>query len=54
MEALRNEIQDCAAAFKLGKVLNIETFEAVNGFKKAIFDTDTETNLSFYYPTNKF
>lgn len=54
MENLKNEIQECANAFKLGKVLNIETFEAVNGFKKAIFDTEKETNLSFYYPTNKF
>jgi len=54
MEALRNEIQECANAFKLGKVLNIETFESDKGFKKAIFDTEKETNLSFYYPKNKF
>ena len=54
MEALRNEIQECANAFKLGKVLNIETFKSHKGFKKAIFDTEKETNLSFYYPKNKY
>lgn len=54
MEALKNEIQQCADAFNLGKVKCIETFKTIDGFKKAIFSTEKETNLSFFYPENKF
>ncbi len=49
---IKNDINAIAKAFNLGLVVNVETKKSdVDGFNVAIFSTQKETGLKYFYKT---
>ena len=50
MKQLRQSIESISQAFNLGSVVNIRTVDSdVKGFALALFSTDLENDLKYYY-----